>query len=551
MKRFLLLGTIICFVFMLSSVAFADTKITEVNFEFDFDKYPLSPVFTHKEWRTMMGEYGGPSSFSEGYGYKYDSPNSGLYYYIGDSLFQTYALDDDPIDPEKEYVMYVHFDPASGYYFDEDDLENLTVKLNGEVATTKIAPSYNDYWGEIDVYICVDTDTSYRPYTIDVYTYGDNVQVGTNAYFMADVVSYGPDMDSVAWSVSGNNSTNTIIDEYGILYVGADETAATLTIRGYSPSNNDVYDECVVNVLQEPLTIDSVTLQSNDEMFKGEWLSLYAYAEGTDYLGIDWDLSYKTSEDTYIEVYENNNDLSQYAALYVGADETVNQITVRAYSVANNSKYDEVTVTLKDLTKITELNVEFDFDEYPFNETYTHKEWNDLYKQNAGPSSYNNTGYILDSNNSSLKKYYGSYYDNISSEDENEHIDLSNKYGISANFMAGRGYYFDPDGYEDIVVKLNGKGAETYTTNSYNSAWEEVKVYIIIPPKQSSLGDVDGNGIIEIVDVRLLLQAFVTHTPSTQWDPKQLAVMDMDGNKDIDIVDVRLLLKAFIDSQKS
>ena len=53
-------------------------------------------------------------------------------------------------------------------------------------------------------------------------------------------------------------------------------------------------------------------------------------------------------------------------------------------------------------------------------------------------------------------------------------------------------------------------------------------------------GDIDGYGKISILDVRLLLQAYITNT----WTEEDFPIMDMDDNLTVNILDVRLLLQS-------
>ncbi len=59
-------------------------------------------------------------------------------------------------------------------------------------------------------------------------------------------------------------------------------------------------------------------------------------------------------------------------------------------------------------------------------------------------------------------------------------------------------------------------------------------------------GDLDFNGIIDIIDVKLLLQKYINTTESTVLSDDDLFLMDMDGNEIIDIIDVRILLQRYI-----
>ena len=70
----------------------------------------------------------------------------------------------------------------------------------------------------------------------------------------------------------------------------------------------------------------------------------------------------------------------------------------------------------------------------------------------------------------------------------------------------------------------------------------------IIPKVETDLmkGDLEGSKTITILDVRLLLQAYINSTETTTWTNEDLYVMYMDGNKKINILDVRLLLQEYI-----
>ena len=72
------------------------------------------------------------------------------------------------------------------------------------------------------------------------------------------------------------------------------------------------------------------------------------------------------------------------------------------------------------------------------------------------------------------------------------------------------------------------------------------KEFTILPTPIHKKGDLDGNDRITILDVRLLLQAFINSNSSTLWTEEQLEIMDMDDNGRITIVDVRLLLQVYI-----
>ena len=82
----------------------------------------------------------------------------------------------------------------------------------------------------------------------------------------------------------------------------------------------------------------------------------------------------------------------------------------------------------------------------------------------------------------------------------------------------------------------------------FETGYYLITTYDIDPVKEVLLGDLDSNKKIEIIDVRLLLQAYINASSSSNWSDEQLAVMDMNADRNIDIIDVRLLLQLYINS---
>lgn len=65
------------------------------------------------------------------------------------------------------------------------------------------------------------------------------VNAGQQIQFQAVVNGTGYIPQDVTWTVTGQQSANTVMGQYGLLTVGADETASTLTVKavsGYDPS---------------------------------------------------------------------------------------------------------------------------------------------------------------------------------------------------------------------------------------------------------------------------------------------------------------------------
>ena len=82
----------------------------------------------------------------------------------------------------------------------------------------------------------------------------------------------------------------------------------------------------------------------------------------------------------------------------------------------------------------------------------------------------------------------------------------------------------------------------------FESGYYLITTYDMYPVEDILRGDLDGNGKIEILDVRLLLQAYINSSSSTVWAEDKLVVMDMNEDGKVDILDVRLLLQVYINS---
>ena len=62
------------------------------------------------------------------------------------------------------------------------------------------------------------------------------------------------------------------------------------------------------------------------------------------------------------------------------------------------------------------------------------------------------------------------------------------------------------------------------------------------------VGDIDGDGTITIIDVRLLLQIYINSDSSTEFTGEDARIYDIDSSTTLDIIDVRLLLQKYINS---
>jgi len=88
-----------------------------------------------------------------------------------------------------------------------------------------------------------------------------NVQPEQTKQFSATVTVVGGAPETVTWSITGNLSTLTAINSNGLLTIGINETAKTITVKATSTFNTAKFDEATV-------TVGSVGIQTitNDEL---------------------------------------------------------------------------------------------------------------------------------------------------------------------------------------------------------------------------------------------------------------------------------------------
>ncbi|MCL2339319.1 MAG: hypothetical protein FWC59_00225 [Actinomycetia bacterium] len=75
-----------------------------------------------------------------------------------------------------------------------------------------------------------------------------NLNSGSTQAFTANVSTMGGASTDVSWSLAGNNSAQTVVDASGLLTVGADETANSLTITATSQADPGISGSVTVTV---------------------------------------------------------------------------------------------------------------------------------------------------------------------------------------------------------------------------------------------------------------------------------------------------------------
>ena len=169
------------------------------------------------------------------------------------------------------------------------------------------------------------------------------IQTGGEQQFTATVTGTGDYDETVTWSVSGNRSDGTTIDQNGLLTVGADETAATLIVTATSNGDNTKSGTATVTVepTTPPSTITDVTVTPDTATIQtGGEQQFNATVSGTgDYdETVTWSVEGAVSTSTKI---------SSDGMLTVGADETADTLTVTATANGDNTKSGRASVTVE------------------------------------------------------------------------------------------------------------------------------------------------------------------------------------------------------------
>ena len=170
---------------------------------------------------------------------------------------------------------------------------------------------------------------------------------GQSCQFNAVVFGFYNPSQSVIWSISGNKSSNTMIDSNGLLKIADNETSKQITVKAVSSADKTITASVTVDVMQIKITstVDNVTVT----METGETQQLKAVVTGTNNPSqkVVWSVSGNNSENTVI----NDN-----GEITIGKDETSSLIIVKAVSAEDSSKYGEFAISIKQNTLIGDVN---------------------------------------------------------------------------------------------------------------------------------------------------------------------------------------------------
>ena len=212
---------------------------------------------------------------------------------------------------------------------EDETAEEITIKVMSDLDNTKVAEAKVDVFSREVTEVVVPETTA-------------TVETGKTMTFTATV--NGNDLEDadkeIIWSVSGNKSTDTKINEEGILTVAEDEKAEKLIVTAKSKFDNEKLATIEVTLFSRE--VSEVVVTPNTAIVKpGETQAFTAAVNGNHLEDADKTVTWSISGNKLTET-----NISEEGVLTVAAGETAEEITVTATSNFDNTKVGTVKVTV-------------------------------------------------------------------------------------------------------------------------------------------------------------------------------------------------------------
>ena len=469
--------------------------ISLVSVRFNIDDYHYNTAYTEGYVCDCI-QYGNPCYIQcEGLGY-YSTVSKTHYDYLCKRIgnyWRPREYSTDYLSIEELYCVYINeIKPKEGFRYPESvrnlghrgamskDLEDFNVSVNG-IIRDDVVVQYLAEETALFIFIPLGKpSTEYVDPSMTIKGSADPMEPTHTREFSVFYVAPFKDK-TYEWSVSGNKSNKTTIVD-GLLTIGSNETADSITVKATSVADPTVYDTVTVPITYEIKPIDKVTISPKEAVvYTGNTTFFSSEVEGEQLnKSLNWTVTGATSADTFI---------SDEGALHVAMDETAGELTVTASSVVFPDKKDTAKVTVKQTKILDEIAVEFDLDGYHFIDGYGYTE-NDVDQQikNGDPSPITVTsdGCLNKGESDGLRYLADGYWSSVISVDDV--LSPEKDYAIFLfELVPDEGYAF-PDSIknnkvisgdlDDIVFKVNGKvqdDAEIHYVNYNNS------IYVYIP----------------------------------------------------------------------
>ncbi len=350
--------------------ALADTAISAVNLTYDGGAIKLNTAYTEREADMRVRDY------TDAVGDGYTLHSSGLRYMPYDSWYGI-GNGSNQVQSDRKYGIEYTLALNSGYDWLDDvkafttqtaitECPAFTVNVNG-VKRTDVTIEFNDYWKYVTIWVPIE-NASTAPIITGIEIEGNDISlgVGETHTFVASIKGTAADK-TINWSVDGAASATTTITSGGLLTVGADETAETITVKATSNFDSTQFAQKTVTVLSETPTIDSVTVSPKEITLRQRSTHTFSVTvEGTQSdKSVVWTVDGATSAGTTI---------SDSGLLTVAVDEGAATLTVKATAVQDSTKFDTATVTVQELTRINAVSLTYDAESIKLTTAYTEGE---------------------------------------------------------------------------------------------------------------------------------------------------------------------------------
>ena len=173
------------------------------------------------------------------------------------------------------------------------------------------------------------------------------IEKGETKQFTSTVTVVGNVARTVIWSVSGNRSAETVINDNGLLTVAANETVRKLTVRATSVFDESTYGEAAVTILQSGNVIISGTVLGAPA---GTEIQLYIATDGTTKSGVPKDYDYIGSTTVNTAGYYCFDNLPPGVYIIIVVLEGFESIPTNPISLTDGETADGVNFTVKGVT---------------------------------------------------------------------------------------------------------------------------------------------------------------------------------------------------------
>ena len=246
----------------------------------------------------------------------------------------------------KSVVWTVSGNESTGTFISSNGVLNIATDETATTLTVKATAVGNSY-KSATAKVTVTQPATITGVTVIPAT--ATVEAGKTRQFTAEVEGTGNFSDKVTWSVEGNESEKTTI-ENGFLTVAANETATTLTVTATANGDGITSGTAKVTVTQ-PATITGVTVEPNTANVEaGKTQQFTATVRGTGDVSeeVTWSVEGSKSAGTTI---------SATGLLTVADGETAKTLTVTATAKGDGTTSGTATVTVTQPATITGVTV--------------------------------------------------------------------------------------------------------------------------------------------------------------------------------------------------